>query len=49
MCDKLSTAVATVKAHSAKYERDLDAVVIFLTQDIDKRGSIPSVNAAFIT
>ena len=29
--EKLSTAVATVRAHPDKYEKDFDAVVAFLT------------------
>ena len=36
--EKLSTAVATVKAHPDKYEKDFDAVVAFLTQYMDKWG-----------
>ena len=35
-CGKLSTAVAAVRAHTDKYEKDFDAVVTFLTQYIDK-------------
>ena len=31
-CDKLSTAVATVRVHPDKYEKDFDAVVAFLTK-----------------
>ena len=31
-CDKLSTAVAAVRAHPDKYEKDFDTVVVFLTQ-----------------
>ena len=45
-CDKLSIAVATVSAHPDKYEKDVDAVVAFLTQYIDKRAPKPSVKVA---
>ena len=31
-CDKMSTAVATVKAHPDKYEKEFDTVVTFLSQ-----------------
>ena len=41
-CDKLSTAVSTVRVHSDKYE-DIDAVITFLTQFINKQVSTPSV------
>ena len=37
-CDKLSTTVATFRAHPDKYEMDFDTVVTFLTQYIDKRA-----------
>ena len=36
-CDKLSTAVATVRAHPNKYEKEFDSVVAFCIQYIDKR------------
>ena len=42
-CDKLSTAVTTVRAHPDKYEKDFDAVVTFITQYINKRAPTPSV------
>ena len=45
----MSTAVAAVRAHPDKYEKDFDAVVAFLTQYIDKRAPTPSVNVAFVT
>ena len=35
-CDKLSTAVAAVKMHLDKYEKDFDAVISFLSQYIKK-------------
>ena len=38
LCDKLSMAVATARAHSDKCKKDFDTVVAFLTQDIDKRA-----------
>ena len=41
-------AVATVRAHQHKYEKDFDAVVAFLTQNIDKRAPTLSVNIAFV-
>ena len=44
----MSTAVATVRAHPDKYEKDFDAVVIFLTQYVDKRSPIPRVNVASV-
>ena len=31
-CDELSTAVAKVRAHPDRYEKDFDAVVTFLPQ-----------------
>ena len=31
-CDKLSTAVAAVRAHPDKYKKDFDAVVTLLSQ-----------------
>ena len=36
-CDKLSTAVATVRAHQDKYKKDFYTVVIFLTQILTTR------------
>ena len=47
-CDKLSTAVTTVRVHPDKYKKDFDAVVAFLTQYIDKRASTPSVKVASV-
>ena len=43
MCDKLSTKVATVRAHPDKYEKNFDAVVPILIQYIDKRAPMLSV------
>ena len=40
-CD-LSTAFTTVKSHPEKYEKDSDAVIIFLTQYMDKGGPLLS-------
>ena len=48
-CDKLSTAVATVRAHTYKYEKDFDTVVAFLTQYIDKKAPTLSVKVASVT
>ena len=47
-CNKLSTAVTTVRAHPDKYEKDFDTVVTFLTQSTDKRSPTPSVMVASI-
>ena len=47
-CDKMSKAVATVRAHPGKYEKDFDAVVAFLTQYIDKRSPTQGVKVAFV-
>ena len=41
--DKLSIAVAALKAFPDKYEKDVDSVVALLTQHIDKQESIPSI------
>ena len=48
-CDKLSTAVVTVRVHPDRYEKDFDAVVTFLTQYIDKKAPTPSVKFASVT
>ena len=45
---KLSTAVAAVRMHSDKYEKDFNAVAAFLTQYINKQGPTPSVKVASI-
>ena len=47
-CDKSSKAVATVRAHPDKYEKDFDVVVTFLTQYIDKRSPTPSMKVASV-
>ena len=48
MCDKFSTAVATVRLHPDKYEKDFDAVVTFLTQHINKKALTLSVKVASV-
>ena len=48
-CDKLSTAVTTVRAHPDKYKKDFDAVVAFFTQYIDKRAQKLSKKVASVT
>ena len=48
-CDKLSTAATAVRVHQDKYKKDFDAVVIFLTQHIDKGGPTRSVKIASVT
>ena len=48
-CNKLSTAVATVRAHPDKYEKDFDAIATFFTQYIDKRAPTLSVEVASIS
>ena len=45
-CNKLSTAVATVRTHQDKYKKNFNAVVTFLTQYINKRAPTPSVKVA---
>ena len=47
-CDKLSTAVTTVGAHTDKYKKDFDVVVAFLTQYINKKAPTPSVKVASV-
>ena len=47
-CDKLSTAVATIRVHPDKYKKDFNAVVNFLSQYIDKRAPTLSVNVASV-
>ena len=42
-CDKLSTAIATVRAHPDKYKNDFDTIDVFLSQYIDKKAPTPSV------
>ena len=48
-CDKLSTAVATVRTHLDRYNKDFDVVVTFLTQYINRKAPTPSVKVASIT
>ena len=45
-CNKLSPAVSTVRVHLDKYKKDIDKVVAFLTQCINKRAPTPSVKVA---
>ena len=47
-CDKLSTAVATVRVHQDKYEKDFNAVVAFVTQYVSKRVPTPSVKVSSV-
>ena len=42
-CNKLSTAVATVRAHPEKYEKNFNAVIAFFNQYIEKKAPKPSV------
>ena len=44
-----STAVATVRVHLDKYEKDFNAIVTFLTQYIDKRQFTTSAKVASVT
>ena len=48
-CDKLSTAVAGVRARLDTYKKDFDAVVAFLAQYIDKKAPTLSVMIASVT
>ena len=45
----MSTAVATVREHPDKYEKDFDTVVDFLTQHINKKAPTPSVKVLSVT
>ena len=45
----MSTAIATVRAHPDRYENDFDAVVAFLSQNIDKKAPTHSVKGASVT
>ena len=47
-CDKLSTAVTTVRTDPDKCKKDIDAVVTFLTQYIEKKVPTPSVKVASV-
>ena len=44
----MSTAVVTVRAHPDKYEKDFNAVVIFLTHYIKKRAPTPCVKVVSV-
>ena len=46
--DKLSAAVATVRVHLDKYEKNFDAVVNLLTEYINKRAPTPNVKVASV-
>ena len=48
-CDKLAMAVAAVRAHPDKYQKDFNAVVAFLTQYIDKTAPTPNVKVASVS
>ena len=48
-CDKLSTAVAAVRAYPGKYNTNFDAAVAFLTHDINKRAPTPSVKVTSVS
>ena len=45
----MSTAVATLRAHTEKYKKNFNAVVAFLIQYIDKKALTPSVKVVFVT
>ena len=45
----MSTAVAEVRAHPDRYEKDFDAVITFLSKYIDRKAPPPSVKVAFVT
>ena len=47
-CDKLSTAVTTVRVHPGKYERDFDTIVTYLAHYINKRAIKPCVKVASV-
>ena len=44
----MSTAVATVRVHPGKYEKDFNAVVVFLSQYINKKSLTHSVKVASV-
>ena len=44
----MSTAIATVRVHPGRYEKNFDSVVAFLTKYIDKRGHTPNVKVASV-
>ena len=45
-CDKLPTAVTSVRVHPDKYEKDFDAVNAVLTQHIDKIAPTPNLKVS---
>ena len=45
----MSTAIAAVRVHPNKYEKNIDAIVTFLSQYIDKKATTPSVKVASVT
>ena len=45
----MSTAVAAVRAHPDRYEKDFDALIAFLAQYIDRKAPTLSVKVASIT
>ena len=45
----MSTTVTAVRAHPDKNEKDVNAIVAFLTQYIDKRAPTPSVKVVFVS
>ena len=45
----MSKAVATVRSHPDKCERDFDAVVTFLSHYINTRAPTPSVKVASVS
>ena len=47
-CDKLSTAIAKVRVHPDKYEKDFDTVVTFLSQYINKKAPTLSLKVASV-
>ena len=47
-CEGLFTAVIAVRAHPDRYEKDVDAVIAFLSQYIDRKAPTPSVKVASI-
>ena len=42
------TAIATIRAHPDKYEKDFDAAVAFLTQYVNKRAPTLSVKVVSV-
>ena len=48
-CDRFFTAVAAVREHTDKYEKNFDTVVTFLTQCINKKAPTLSVKVASVS